>query len=116
MPDIRSAPDQVDAAWLTDVLRCAGLVQSARVTDLPWAVVGAGMLGDSVGFSLTYDHDERGPASVAAKFPQPTLLAARSALRWASIYQRAPLLSGGRFYRRGGRPSLLFRGHQSADR
>ena len=69
MPDIRSTPERVDAAWLTEVLRAAGAIRQARVTDLNWAVVGAGMLGDSLRFSLTYDRDEGGPASVVAKLP-----------------------------------------------
>ena len=85
MPDIRSTPDLIDAAWLTDVLRRAGVIRSARVTDLSWAVVGAGMLGDSVRFSLTYDRDEGAPASLVGKFPAADV-SARSACIELGLY------------------------------
>ena len=68
--DLRSTAETVDPAWLTDVLRRSGALQSARVTDLTWKNVGAGMLGDSIRFDLRYDRDEEGaPASVVGKFP-----------------------------------------------
>ncbi|WP_207790154.1 oxidoreductase family protein [Polymorphobacter arshaanensis] len=68
--DLRSTSETVDPAWLTDVLRRSGALQSARVTDLTWKNVGAGMLGDSIRFDLRYDRDEDGaPASVVGKFP-----------------------------------------------
>lgn len=68
-PGLRATPEAVDPAWMTDVLRHAGALQSARVTDLTWKSVGAGMLGDSIRFDLRYDRDEGAPASVVGKFP-----------------------------------------------
>ncbi len=67
--DLRASAEAVDPAWLTEVLRRAGTLKSARVTDLSWKNVGAGMLGDSIRFELRYDRDEGAPASVVGKFP-----------------------------------------------
>lgn len=67
--DLRSTAETVDPARLTDVLRRSGALQSARVTDLTWKNVGAGMLGDSIRFDLRYDRDEGAPTSVVGKFP-----------------------------------------------
>ena len=66
--DIRATPQAVTADWLTAVLRHAGILRSARVTDFTWVAVGAGMLGDSIRFDLRYDRDEDAPASVVGKF------------------------------------------------
>jgi len=67
--DMRAKPELVDAAWLTQILRRNGLLRSAHVAGVESRTVGAGMLGDSVRFSLTYDRDEGAPASVVCKFP-----------------------------------------------
>jgi hypothetical protein len=66
--EVRATPDAVTPAWMTAVLRRAGLLRSARITDFTWAAVGAGMLGDSIRFQLRYDRDEGAPASVVGKF------------------------------------------------
>ena len=66
--DVRATPQAVTPDWLTAVLRRAGVLRSARVTDFTWMAVGAGMLGDSIRFDLRYDRDEGAPASVVGKF------------------------------------------------
>lgn len=65
---IPATPQAVTADWLTTVLRRAGVLRTARVTDFTWVAVGAGMLGDSIRFDLRYDRDEGAPASVVGKF------------------------------------------------
>jgi len=66
-PDIRP-PDAVDAAWLTAVLRQAGL--DAKVDRVSSRPIGAGQIGDSVRFQLTYAHaPDDAPASLVGKFP-----------------------------------------------
>lgn len=58
----------VDAAWLTQRLRAAGVIRDARVTGVASKAVGVGMLGDSIRFAVTYDQDEGAPASFVGKF------------------------------------------------
>lgn len=63
----------VDAAWLTQRLRDAGVIREARVIDVESRAVGVGMLGDSIRFSVTYDRDEQlveggTPTSFVGKF------------------------------------------------
>lgn len=64
-PDIRSAPADVDAAWLTRVLRGAG--HDGTVADFERENVGTGQVGQNVRFSLSYGAGS-GPASVVGKF------------------------------------------------
>ena len=61
-------PAAVDAAWLTERLRAAGVLREARVTSVSSAAVGVGMLGDSIRYDLAYDRDEGAPASFVGKF------------------------------------------------
>ena len=62
-------PAEVSPEWLTGVLRRAGALRSARVTDIAARRVGNGMLGDSVRFALSYDRaEDDAPASVVGKF------------------------------------------------
>lgn len=62
-------PERVDAIWLTAALKRAGVLPEGRVVDFTSKSVGAGMLGDSVRFDLTYDRDRHGPPqSVVGKF------------------------------------------------
>lgn len=65
------SPDDVDAAWLTEVLGPA-VGPSARVVDMGVTRVGAGVgfLGELRRYALSWEGGE-GPASVVAKFPAP---------------------------------------------
>jgi hypothetical protein len=66
-PDIR-APQDIDAAWLTEVVRAGGV--EAKVTGFSARRVGTGQIGDSVRFALDYDREVSGaPASLVGKFP-----------------------------------------------
>ncbi len=61
-------PDAVDAQWLTETLRRAGVLSAARVTSFERSVCGTGQLADSYRFALTYDPPGAGPATVVGKF------------------------------------------------
>ncbi len=64
------AADGVDADWMTAALREAGVLGSARVTQLARVPVGNGLVADSYRFALAYDRAEPdAPASVVGKFP-----------------------------------------------
>ena len=62
--DIRSNPEQIDPAWMTNVLqaRCPG----CEVTGLSGESIGTGQVGENVRFTLT-GHGV--PPSVVGKFP-----------------------------------------------
>lgn len=64
-PDIRSAPTDVDAAWLTQVLRGAG--HDGVVESFEHGNVGTGQVGQNVRYTLRYA-EGTGPASVVGKF------------------------------------------------
>ena len=69
-PPIVTDPAAVDAAWLTAVLRDAGVAGDARVIGFTATQVGDGMLGESVRFDLTWDRPAPdAPTSVVGKFP-----------------------------------------------
>ena len=61
-------PGAVDATWLTERLRAAGVLRDATVTAVSGEAVGVGMLGDSIRFAVTYDVEEGAPASFVGKF------------------------------------------------
>lgn len=66
---VRRTADQVDAGWLTDVLRDQGLLpDGGRVVGVGATPVGTGQMADTVRFALTYDAAGSGPASVVGKF------------------------------------------------
>src|SRR5436190_13376934 len=63
-------PEEVTAAWLSDVLAAGGV--DAVVRDFTMKRVGTGQIGQSVKFTL--DYAKRGadaPASLVGKFPSP---------------------------------------------
>ena len=62
-------PDAVEAHWLTERLRAAGVLAGGVVTAIAWQPIGTGQVGDSVRFALTYDRAGTGPATLAGKFP-----------------------------------------------
>lgn len=79
------APNEVEAGWLTRVLRESDVVQKARVTSVDATIIGeeTGFTGVVARLELTYDREEPGaPASLVAKFP----LAARES---GSSYREA---------------------------
>jgi hypothetical protein len=68
-PDIRR-PADIDATWLTKVLREGGV--DADVKSFSAKNVGTGQIGESVRFALEYQRDVEGaPRSIVGKFPSP---------------------------------------------
>ncbi|MCB0993619.1 MAG: phosphotransferase [Acidimicrobiales bacterium] len=66
---IRRSPSDIDAAWLTEVLRADGLLESASVTAMASEPVGAGLMGACERYHLTLDRPEpEAPSSVIGKF------------------------------------------------
>jgi hypothetical protein len=66
-PDIRP-PAAIDAAWMTALLRSAGV--DAEVTGVSMKPVGTGQIGDSFRFTLNYARrGDDAPASLVGKFP-----------------------------------------------
>lgn len=61
--------EAIDPAWLTEALTAAGALSRARVVTAEREVCGTGQLADSYRFSLSYDRDAAGPATVVGKFP-----------------------------------------------
>lgn len=67
--EIAARPQDVDAAWLTAVLRRAGVLGDASVSTVAAKPVGNGLVGDSFRFALTYDGPApAAPTSVVGKF------------------------------------------------
>ena len=64
MIDIRPNPDEVDAAWLTEVVAKRGY--TGEVTDFNAKSIGTGQVGENVRFSLV---GENVPSSIVGKFP-----------------------------------------------
>ncbi len=62
-------PEQVTAAWLTEVLRHGGVLDAGGVVDFDSETVGTGQMADSVRFHLHYDVEApEAPATVVGKF------------------------------------------------
>ena len=64
-----SSPAGVSAAWLTEALQRAGVLDGSEVTAIEWCAIGTGQVGDSARFTLSYDRPGAGPATLAGKFP-----------------------------------------------
>lgn len=60
--------DAIDADWLTNVLKRAGVLNNGRVTTVEHGPCGTGQLADSYRFTLTYDPPGAGPATIVGKF------------------------------------------------
>lgn len=70
-PAIPAGPSAIDAGWMTQALRSAGVLEGdARVTALAATPVGNGLVGDSFRFSLAYEGAPAdAPTTVVGKFP-----------------------------------------------
>ena len=67
--EVRRSADDVDAVWLTTVLRSQGLLpQDAAVVSFSPEPVGTGQMSDTVRFNLHTEPASVGPASVVGKF------------------------------------------------
>jgi len=84
-------PEDVDAQWLTAVLRQARVLTEAAVTSFTVEPVGTGQMADSFRFALALDRGEPGaPASVVGKFTaaDPTSRATALAMRTSEVEVR----------------------------
>lgn len=59
---------EVTIPWLETRLRASGALGEGRITALEYVSIGTGQVGDTARFTLTYDREGAGPATVAAKF------------------------------------------------
>ena len=69
MAEFPTQPEEVTPEWVEQALRAAGALHDAHVTAIDWTPIGTGQVGDSARFTLTYEGESDGPATVAAKFP-----------------------------------------------
>lgn len=74
-PNIVSNPEQIDATWLTAVLRQAGV--DGNINDFKATTIGTGQVGENVRFELSGDGV---PASVVGKFPSPDPVSKQTAI------------------------------------
>jgi aminoglycoside phosphotransferase (APT) family kinase protein len=78
----------IDAAWLTHVLREAGVARDASVVSVEGTSIGTGQVGENVRFRLAWDRDDPSlPASVVGKFPSASELSRATAVQ-IGTYQR----------------------------
>lgn len=61
--------EEVTIAWLEERLREMNVLSRGRIEDLRWERIGTGQVGDSIRFSIRYDRDGDGPATLVGKFP-----------------------------------------------
>lgn len=93
--------EEIDVAWLTQVLRGAGdLGDDASVVGVDAVPVGTGQVADTFRLTLRYDRDDAGPATVVAKLASqdPTSRATGQMLRIYEVevrfYQQVSPLVG----------------------
>lgn len=78
--DIRSTPESMDAAWLTQVMEHAGTAGGATVTAVDFlGYIGTGQTGANGRFALTWDQPDGRPNSIVTKFPSRDRQAALTA-------------------------------------
>lgn len=77
-----------DGRWFTEVLRYAGVLDDAVVTQVERQQIGTGQMGQNIAFSLTYDRPApEAPATVVGKFPSPEPQS-RAAAKTFRTYER----------------------------
>lgn len=70
MSRLVATPEQIDATWLSEALREAGVLPTGRVAEARGRMIGHGKMGDNVRYALRYDGAPEGaPESVVAKLP-----------------------------------------------
>ena len=70
MPKLVSDPAAIDADWLTEALREAGVLSTGRVREARGRIVGTGKMGDNLRYELAYEGAPAdAPTSVIAKLP-----------------------------------------------
>ncbi len=66
---IPTSPDELDPAWLTEVLGGAGVLDGAGVVAVERTPIGTGQMCDTFRLALAYDRPTDAPTSVVAKVP-----------------------------------------------
>jgi hypothetical protein len=67
---IRSDPQAIDGAWLTEALEAAGVARGATVTDVRFdGFIGTGQMSRNGRLSLSWDEPDGRPTTVVGKFP-----------------------------------------------
>lgn len=67
--EIRSAPESIDAAWVTSVMDVAGVARGAKVTAVDFlGYIGTGQTGANGRFAIIWDNPEGRPGSFVTKF------------------------------------------------
>jgi Ecdysteroid kinase-like family len=69
--------DAVTPGWLTEVLRASGHLGAATVVAVNRSACGTGQLADSFRFTVSYDREGAGPATLVGKFPSADPLSRR---------------------------------------
>ncbi|WP_225207163.1 phosphotransferase family protein [Novosphingobium huizhouense] len=87
MTDFPKCPADVTASWLEDRLRSSGALGEGRITGVEWVSIGTGQVGDTARFTLTYEPEGAGPATVAAKFAS-TDATSRSTAAMFGLYRK----------------------------
>ncbi|MCB8959598.1 MAG: phosphotransferase [Ardenticatenales bacterium] len=90
MEQLPDSAETITAAWLTDVLRSTGTIQSATVSQIRLEPIGdvAGFMGEITRVFLYYDlPEETAPRTLIAKFPT-TDRRLRAALAVNRLYER----------------------------
>ncbi len=78
--EIRSAPESIDAAWVTSVMDVAGVARGAKVTAVDFlGYIGTGQTGANGRFAISWDNSEGRPGSFVTKFPSQDRQAALTA-------------------------------------
>jgi aminoglycoside/choline kinase family phosphotransferase len=94
MTAIVTHPDELTAAWLTDVLRASGRLDGAAVNSVETRPLGTGQMCDSVRVSVTYDGETDAPRALVAKLPaadetsRATAVAMRSYEKEVRFYEQ----------------------------
>ena len=95
-PTVAATPAEIDAAWMSAVLRQAGVLKDNRVERLTYTKIGHGMLSDCFRFSLDYLRaDPALPRTLVGKFAaaNPTSKAtAFETNRRATMNSRNPIV------------------------
>lgn len=68
MTDFPKSAAEVTIPWLEERLRMSGALVDGRITGVEHVSIGTGQVGDTARFTITYDREGAGPATVAAKF------------------------------------------------
>ena len=73
------AVEQIDGAWLTEVLQGAGVARGAHITGFTTQSIGTGQVGDNVRFTLEWSDPADRPQTIVVKLPSANELSRATA-------------------------------------